>query len=315
MIGIAELRVAQARLASHVRPTPVLTSHRLDARVGAHLFFKCENLQPGGAFKIRGALNAVLSLTDAEASRGVATHSSGNHGAALALAAAVRRVPAYVVMPRNVRRVKREAVLTAGAQIIDCDPTLAARETALQAVVDRTGAHFVPPYDDDRVIAGQGTAALELLGEVSDLDQIWVPIGGGGLAAGTTVAVVGTTPHVRVIGAEPAGADDAYQSLAAGQLVPQTDPRTMADGLRTSLGRRNFEILMAHGVAVVRTSETAIGRATIDLLTTLRVVVEPSAAVPFAALTESPADSVGQRVGVILSGGNLGVEDLLDLLR
>ena len=315
MVGIADVHTARWRLAPHVRPTPVLTNPRLDASVGARLFFKCENLQPGGAFKIRGALNAVLSLTEAEALQGVATHSSGNHGAALALAAAARGVPAYIVMPHNARRVKREAVLAAGAEIVDCEPTLAAREAALQGVVERTGAHFVPPYDDDRVIAGQGTAALELLAQVPDLDQIWVPIGGGGLAAGTVVAAAGTAPHVTVVGAEPAGADDAYRSLEAGRLLPQTDPHTVADGLRTSLGRRNFEILSTHHVAVVRTSEAAIEQATADLLTTLRVIVEPSGAVPFAAITESPGLVAGRRVGLILSGGNLGREDLVDLLR
>jgi threonine dehydratase len=304
-VTIDDVRAAHVRIAPYVRRTPVLRDPRLDDEAGAELFFKCENLQTGGAFKMRGATNAVLSLSERDAAHGVATHSSGNHGAALAIAAQRRGIPAYIVVPRNARATKRAAIAAAGATLVECEPTLAARETALAAVVARTGAHFVPPYDDPRIVAGQGTAALELIDEVPGLAQIWVPVGGGGLAAGTTVVGAAAVPPIEVVCAEPAGADDAYRSLAAGRRILQTDPRTMADGLLTSLGELNFAILHAHRVRVALASEAAIAAAVTRLNATLGVAVEPSAAVPYAALLESPAAWRGARIALVLSGGNI----------
>lgn len=316
MVTFADVEAARARIAGGVRRTPVLSDPGLDARAGAQLYFKCENLQRAGAFKMRGALNAVLSLDEADARRGVATHSSGNHGTALATAAAIRGIPAYIVVPRNARLAKRQAIAAAGAEIVECEPTLAARETTLAAVVARTGAHFVPPYDDDRVIAGQGTAALELIEDVPDLDEVWVPVGGGGLASGTVVAISGAAPQVQVVGAEPAGADDAYRSLRDGTLVPQTDPRTVADGLLTSLGQRNFAILSGYRLPIRLASDAGIMAAARELIEMLHVVTEPSSAVPWAALLESdPAGRAGRRIGVILTGGNLGLDDLVAIAR
>ena len=303
-VDVAHVRAAYARIAPFIRRTPVLNNARLDAAAGASLFFKCENLQRGGAFKIRGAQNAVLSLSEREAACGVATHSSGNHGAALALAAQQRGIAAYVVVPSNARTTKRAAIAAAGATIVDCEPTLAAREAALADVVERTGAHFVPPYDDARIVAGQGTAALEFIEDVPGLDQIWVPVGGGGLAAGTVIVASAASPPIEVVCAEPAGADDAYRSMAAGKRLPQTDPHTIADGLRTSLGELNFAILNAHRVRIALASEDGIAAATARLADSLRVPLEPSGAVPFAALIESPPSMRGQRIGLILSGGN-----------
>jgi len=313
-VSLEDVEAAHARIRPHIRRTPVLDSPELNERAGATLFFKCENLQRGGAFKMRGALNAVLCVSAIEAGKGVATHSSGNHGAALAIAAAVRGIPAHVVVPRNVRPSKRAAIVRHGANVIDCEPTLEAREQMLAEVVARTGATFVPPYDDARVIAGQGTAALELIEDVADLDQIWVPVGGGGLAAGTAIAVAGRAPQIRVVGAEPAGADDAFRSLRSGQRLLQNDPRTSADGLRTSLGELNFAVLERLGVDIVLASEPAIVAGAVMMLEQLHTVVEPSSAVPFAALLESSPALRGARIGIIVTGGNLDRNDLSELI-
>ncbi len=310
-----DVRAAARRIRAHVLRTPVLTDPRLDEHVGATLFFKCENLQRGGAFKMRGALNAVLGLDDADARLGVATHSSGNHGNALAIAAKVRGIPAYIVVPGNATRSKRAAIVGNGGQIIECEPTLAARESTLATVVARTGAHVVHPYDDARIIAGQGTAALEFIEDVPDLDQIWVPIGGGGLASGTAVVCAASSPRPQVVAAEPEAADDAYRSLQAGHVMPQTDPRTVADGLRTSVGQRNFAVLHGLGVAVALATEAGIVDAMRLVWQYLRVIVEPSAAVPVAALIENPSMRRGERIGVILSGGNVDLDSMFDLMR
>ena len=226
-ICLADIEAAAARIAPYAHRTPVLSCGAIDAACAARIHFKCENFQKVGAFKFRGALNAVLSLTDTEAAAGVATHSSGNHAQALALAARLRGIPAFVVMPTTAPRAKREAVAGYGAEIISCAPTLAAREDTLAEVVQRTGAHFVHPYDDERVIAGQGTAARELLAEVSDLEVVMTPVGGGGLLAGTAIAVGEIAPQAAVIAAEPAGADDACRSLAAGEILPSVRPGTL----------------------------------------------------------------------------------------
>lgn len=301
---------AAARIAGVVHRTPVLTCRALDDLCRAHLYFKCENLQKVGAFKARGATNAVLSLAEDEAVRGVATHSSGNHGAALAWAAARRGIPAHVVMPHTSKTVKKAAVASYGAHVVECEPTLAAREATLAEVVASTGATFVHPYNDPRVIAGQGTAALELCSEVHGLDAILAPVGGGGLLSGTALAVTGCSPHAAVWGAEPRGADDAFRSLREGRIVPSLDPRTIADGLRTSLGSRTFAIIRQHVRGIVTVSEEAIVAAMRLVWERVKIVIEPSSAVPLAALLEGRLELPGQRVGIIVSGGNVDLEEL-----
>jgi threonine dehydratase len=255
-------------------------------------------------------MNAVLALTADELAAGVATHSSGNHAAALALAARLRGIPARVVMPENAALAKRQAVIAYGAQVRDCAPTLAAREAALAEVVHETGAYFIPPYDDWRIIAGAGTAALELLEEIPMLDTLLTPIGGGGLTAGSAIAAKALNPSLRMIAVEPAGADDASRSWRAGRLLPQLSPATIADGLRTSLGGRNFQVLQRCVDDVVTVSEEGIVQAMRLLWQRLKVVVEPSAAVPYAALLEGRIDVTGKRVGLILSGGNVDLDAL-----
>jgi threonine dehydratase len=304
------IRAAAARIAPYVHRTPVLSCNTLDELVAARLFFKCENLQKVGAFKARGAHNAVFSLADEDAARGVATHSSGNHAQALALAARNRGVAAHVVMPSNSAAVKVEAVKGYGAEVTFCEPTLAARESTLDQVVARTGATFVHPYNSYVIIAGQATAALELLEEVPDLDAVLAPVGGGGLLSGTALATHFVSPQTRVIAAEPKGADDAFRSLEAGRIIPQTDPQTVADGLRTSLGERNFPIIEEHVERIVTVGEQAIVDAMRLIWERAKTVVEPSAAVPFAALLEGGVDLSGKRVGIILSGGNVDLAQL-----
>lgn len=304
---LEDVIAAADRISGIVHRTPVLTCAGIDRIVGARIFFKCENFQKVGAFKFRGATNAVRCLSQKEASRGVATHSSGNHAAALALAAAQLGIPAHIVMPSNAPRVKKAAVEGYGGRVIECEPTLQARETTLAQVVDQTGATFIHPYDDSRVIAGQGTAALELIAEVPDLDLLMVPVGGGGLLAGTILAVRGMS-NARVVAAEPAGADDAHRSLAAGRIVPSVNPVTVADGLLTSLGQLNFAIIRAGVDRILRVQEASILAALRLVLERAKVVIEPSSAVPLAALLEKAMDVRGKRVGIVLSGGNLSLE-------
>lgn len=306
---LEDVRQAQARIARYIHRTPVLTSALLDRETGARLFFKCENFQQAGAFKSRGACNAVFSLADAEARRGVATHSSGNHAAALARAAGLRGIPAHIVMPRNSPKPKQQAVAGYGGRIALCEPTLAARESTCAALMAETGATLIHPYNDDRVIAGQGTAALELLEEVPDLDAIMTPVGGGGLLAGTSVAVKGIRPGARVLGAEPAQADDAAESLKAGRIVSKP-ANTIADGLRTMLGDRTFPLLRANVDGILTVSEEGIIAAMRRLWEIMKIVVEPSGAVPFAAVREHAAQFAGRRVGLILSGGNVDLDTL-----
>jgi threonine dehydratase len=309
-VDLAAVRAAHARIGPHVHRTPVLTSRSLDAAAEAVLFFKCENLQKVGAFKARGACNAVFSLDDAEARRGVVTHSSGNHGAAVAWAAARRGIPAWVVMPENSAEIKKAAVQGLGATVRFCAPTLEARDTTCAAVQAETGAVLVHPYDDWRVIAGQGTAALELLEEIPGLDAIITPVGGGGLLSGTAIASRGIKPSIHVYGAEPAGADDAWRSMQSGRIVPQTDPRTIADGLRSSLGVKTFAVLSTLVDAIGTTSEEAIVRAMRLTWDKLKLVIEPSAAVPLAALIERKLPVAGLRVGIVVSGGNVDLDRL-----
>ncbi len=307
---LADIRAAAARIRGHAHRTPVLTCASLDRRAGAELLFKCENLQKVGAFKFRGATNAVFSLDDDEAARGVLTHSSGNHAAALALAARLRGIPAYVVMPTDAPRVKREAVLGYGARIVPCEPTLEARESTAAAVRESTGAVFVHPYDDPLVIAGQGTAALELIEDAGPFDAIVAPVGGGGLLSGTAIAVTSLSPGTRVFGAEPALADDAARSLREGRPLPPLPPRTIADGLRTALSERTFRAISTHVEDIVTVTEDEIVRAMRDVWERAKILIEPSSAVPVAALLERRLDLAGKRVGVILSGGNVDLDRL-----
>ena len=307
---LADIRTAAERIRPFAHRTPVLTCASLDRAVGAQVFLKCENLQRVGAFKFRGACNAVFSLTEQEAARGVVCHSSGNHAQALALAARLRGVPAHIVMPSNAPGVKKAAVAGYGGQITFCEPTLEAREAAQAAVVARTGATIVHPYDDLRVIAGQGTAALELLTDHPDLDVILAPVGGGGLLSGTAIAAQGLAPAIRVSAAEPGAADDACRSMAAGRIIPSLDPKTIADGLLTSLGELTFPIIRERVERIVPVSEAGIIAAMKFVWERAKLVIEPSAAVPVALLWERRFDLTGLRVGVILSGGNVDLEKL-----
>jgi len=305
-----ELKQAHERIKSFIHRTPVLTCSAIDRMCGGNLFFKCENFQKVGAFKIRGACNAVFSLSQKEAERGVATHSSGNHAAALAQAARWRGIPSYVVMPENAPKVKRLAVVGYGAEIFLCKPTLVSREENLSKVLDRTGAALIHPYNDIRVITGQGTAALELCEEISDLDIVMTPVGGGGLLSGTAVALSTTSPKTQVVGAEPEMADDACRSLKCGRIVPSDNPDTIADGLRTSLGDRTFPLIQKYVKGIVTVSEEGIVQAMRTIWERMKVIVEPSAAVPLGSLLTGHLDVSGKRVGIILSGGNADLDNL-----
>jgi threonine dehydratase len=298
-----EVRSAARRIAPHVHRTPVATSATLDRELSARIFFKCENLQKIGAFKARGAVNAVLSLDDEAARKGVITHSSGNHAAALAYAAGIRRIPCTVVMPEGAPKIKVDAVRGYDARIVFC------RREERQTVCDRLRAEqnstLIHPFEYPPIIAGQGTAALELLEEVPDLDVVIAPVGGGGLLAGTAICVKSLRPRATVLGAEPEAADDAHRSLATGELQPPpASPRTIADGLMTGLGRINFSILHERDVRVVTVSEAAILQAGTFILQRMKLVIEPSAATVLAALRRSVDELRGKRIGAILSGGN-----------
>ncbi|MBW2261155.1 MAG: pyridoxal-phosphate dependent enzyme [Deltaproteobacteria bacterium] len=302
---LEDVRRAAERIAPYAHRTPVLTSRSIDAIVGSQLFFKCENLQRVGAFKFRGACNTVMSLTEEEASRGVATHSSGNHAAALTLAASLRGAPAHIVMPRTSPEVKKRAVAGYGASITYCEPTLEARESTLDEVVARTGATFVHPYNDHRIIAGQGTAGLELMEDVPGLDTVMTPVGGGGLLSGTSISVTSLDPTVRVIAAEPEGADDAHRSLIEGRIVPSVEPRTICDGLLTSLGEKTFAIIRNNVERIVTVSDAAVLEAMRLVWERMKVVIEPSAAVTLGVLLERKIDLTGRRIGIVFSGGNV----------
>jgi len=301
---------AGERIAGKVNLTPVLTSSTLDGVSGARLSFKCENFQKGGAFKARGATNAVFALSETESRRGVATHSSGNHAAALARAAALRGIRAYVVMPDNTPQAKRAAVSRYGAEITWCAPTLAARESTVRKVIAATGATLIHPYDDLLVMAGQATAAVEFLNAVPEIDVLLVPVGGGGLLSGSAVAAKTIKPSIRVIGVEPAGADDAARSLRAGRIVPNESPNTIADGLRATVGERPFAEIRRLVDEIITVTDAAIVRAMRQMWEVLKIVVEPSAAVPYAALLDAPAALRGRRIGIIVSGGNLDLDQL-----
>lgn len=306
----AAIAAAQARIAPHVQRTPVLRCRSIDAEAGATLVFKCENFQRIGAFKARGAANAVFALPDATARLGVVTHSSGNHGAALAYAARRRGVPAWVVMPENAPQVKIDNVARHGATIRFCAANVAAREAACADVQRETGATLIHPFDNVDVIAGQATAVLELLDEAPVLDAVIAPCGGGGLLSGTAIAARARRPGIRVYGAEPAAADDAQRSLASGRVEPLPTTTTIADGLRTTLAPRTLAALRAHVEAIGTCSEAAIVAAMRMMWERMKIVVEPSSAVPLACLLERSIPVAGLAVGVIVSGGNVDLGQL-----
>lgn len=308
---------AAERIKDHIHRTPVLTSRTLDQLTGVRIFLKCENFQKAGAFKFRGATNSVLSLTESEVINGVCTHSSGNHAQALALAARNRGIPAYIVMPETSSRVKIDAVRGYGGIITFCKPTLAAREETLQEILRKTHATEVHPYNAHRTIAGQATAALELIQDAGPLDVIMAPVGGGGLLSGTALAAHYFSPGTKVIAAEPAMADDAYRSFYSGQLVPSLHPKTIADGLLTSLGSLTYPIIREHVHRIITVSEESIIGAMHFVWERLKIIIEPSSAVPVAALMDNAKKKYpdgllipGSRVGVILSGGNVDLSKL-----
>ncbi len=306
--GFDDIVAAANRIGPRIARTPVVNSPAFDSRVGCKVYFKCENLQHGGAFKYRGALNAVLSLVARERVEIVATHSSGNHGTAVALAARACGLRAHVIVPKNAARVKVAAIERAGGEVEYCEPGIAAREAALREYLQRMPARVVHPFDDSSVIAGQGTAALELLGDVPDLDAVCVPVGGGGLIGGTALAVKGVAPRCAVVGAEPEEADDAFRSFRSGVRQSVTVPKTIADGLCGSIGVRNFELLRRHVDDVVTVSEPAIVEAMRVVLEDLKLLIEPSSAVAVAALLGGHLPAGARRVGIVLSGGNVDLE-------
>lgn len=304
------IRAAGERIADKIHRTPVLTSESLDRAASAKLFFKAENMQKTGAFKARGATNAVFSLCDEEAARGVVTHSSGNHAAALARAAALRGIPARIVMPSSAPKAKMASVRRYGGEVIFCAPTLQAREATAAKVITETGGTLVHPYDDLSVMAGQGTVAMELLEQVPDLDLVVCPVGGGGLLSGTAVAIKALRPHTQVVAAEPCGADDAFRSFKAGELLAAGKPNTIADGLLTALSPRTFAHMRCHVDDVVTVTDDAIISAMRLMWEVMKIVVEASGAVSFAAIIENKLDVAGKRVGLIVTGGNLDLETL-----
>jgi threonine dehydratase len=309
---LEKIREAKARIAPYVHVTPVITSATLDRRAGKQLFFKCENFQKGGAFKARGAANAVMKLEPEIASRGVVTHSSGNHAQALAIAAKARGIAAHIVMPTDAPSVKRAAVESYGATVHPCEPTLDARESTALRVVAETGGTLIPPYDHEDVIAGQGTLGLELVDQIGELDAVIVPVGGGGLISGVTLALRELAPRVRVFAAEPAGANDAFRSKASGARIERHEPDTIADGLKTTLGKLTWPVVRDLVEEVVTVDDLAIVAAMRLVFERMKIVIEPSAAVPVAAALSQRFRSLQNigRTAVVLSGGNVDLDAL-----
>lgn len=308
--SIDDIRAAHQRIQPFIHRTPILSSEAINQIAGCEIYFKCENFQKVGAFKARGAANAVAKLTEEQKKSGVATHSSGNHAAALARAATVAGIKSYIVMPSNAPEIKKKAVKGYGGEIIECEPTLKARETTLQEVVDRTGATFIPPYDYMDVIEGQATCALEMWEEGNPFDTIMAPVGGGGLLGGTALTTKYISPQTKVIAGEPAGADDAYRSFHAKQLIPMVGPKTIADGLLTSLGKINFAIIIEYVDDIFTVTDEEIIEAMRLIYERMKIVIEPSCAVPLAALLKHKERFKGQKVGIILSGGNVDLGKL-----
>jgi len=309
-LNLDTIRAAHERIRPYIHRTPVLTNSWLNDACRASLFFKCENFQKVGAFKARGATNAVFALDDETARRGVATHSSGNHGAAVARAAKLRGIPAHIVMPSNSAKVKIRTVESYGAQVVFCEPTEEARESTCAEVIKKTDATLIHSFENENVIAGQGTAAVELLEQVSDLDLVMCPVGGGGLLSGTAVAAKSMQPNIKVIAVEPANADDAAQSFRAGRRLVTEKKFTIADGLRTNVGEPNFEIIQRYVDDIVTVSEEAIALAMRAIWEAMKIIIEPSAAVPCASIFGHIIDVRGKRVGIILTGGNVDLDAL-----
>lgn len=308
--SLSDIQSAHSRIQPFIHRTPIMTSSAIDQIGGCKLFFKCENFQKVGAFKARGAANAVINLSEKQKTKGVATHSSGNHAAALARAATVAGISSYIVMPSNAPEIKKKAVKGYGGIIIECEPTLKARETTLEETVKKTGATFIPPYDNKDVIEGQATCALELIEDQNELDVILAPVGGGGLLGGTSLAAHYLNPNIVIIGTEPKGADDAFQSFHANKLIPQTAPNTIADGLRTSLGAWNFKLVQNFVSDILLATDSQIIAAMRLIYERMKIIVEPSAAVPLAALLANQDRFAGKKVGIILSGGNVDLGNL-----
>lgn len=313
--SLSDIRAAHDRIQPFIHRTPILTSTAINQISGCEIFFKCENFQKVGAFKARGAANAVMKLSLADRAKGVATHSSGNHAAALARAASVAGIPSYIVMPSNAPEIKKKAVKSYGGEIIECEPNLKARETTLESVVKKTGATFIPPYDYIDVIEGQATCALEMLEDQQDLDILMAPVGGGGLLGGTALTTHYLKPSIQVIAGEPAGADDAFRSFHAGKIIPQTGPNTIADGLLTSLGTLNFELIQRHVSDILLATDPEIIEAMRLIYERMKIIIEPSCAVPLAALLANPSRFAGKKVGIILTGGNVDLGRMVEFMQ
>lgn len=307
---LEDMRTARARITPHIHVTPVLISRMLDEVSGAELFFKCENFQKAGAFKARGASNAVFGLSDEQAARGVATHSSGNHGTCLSYAAKQRGVPCTVVMPRNAPQAKKDAVMGYGGRVVECEPSTSSREAVFAEVVAETGAEFVHPYNDHRVIAGQATCSAELIEQVDGLDAVIAPIGGGGMVSGTCLTLSGLAPQIKIYASEPEQADDAYRSFKAGHIIADDAPNTVADGLKVPLKELTWHFVQKHVTDILTVSEEEIVEAMKLIWKRLKIVMEPSSAVPLATILKNPKIFAGKRVGVIVTGGNVDLDKL-----
>ena len=301
---------AHQRIAPHVHRTPVLTSRMLNALSGADLFFKCENFQKGGAFKARGASNAVFGLTDEQAAKGVATHSSGNHGTCLSYAAGRRGIPCTVVMPRTAPQAKKDAVRGYGARVVECEPSTTSREAVFAKVVAETGAEFVHPYNDHRVIAGQGTCSKEMIEDLGEFDAVIAPIGGGGMVSGTCLTLSTLAPKVKIYAAEPEQADDAMRSFKAGHIIADDAPETVADGLKVPLKDLTWHFVKAYVTDILTASEEDIVDAMKLIWKRMKIVMEPSSAVPLATILKNPDIFAGKRVGVVITGGNVDLDKL-----
>ena len=308
--SLKDIKIAHDKIASYIHKTPVLTNASINRILDSEIYFKCENLQKVGAFKFRGATNTVLSLTAEEAKNGVATHSSGNHAAALALAARQRDIKAFIVMPRTAPGIKKKAVEGYGAEIFFCDPTLQAREETLEVVVKQTRSTFIHPYNNYKIISGQATACIELFEETNHLDIVIAPVGGGGLLSGTALSAAYVSPDTEVIGAEPEGADDAFRSLQQGKIVPCVNPNTIADGLRTSLGSLTFPIIKKYVDRIVTTNDNYIIEAMRLIWERMKLIVEPSSATALAILLNHQHIARKKKIGIILSGGNADLDNL-----
>ena len=307
---LSDIQSAHKRIKPYIHRTPVLTSQQLNRMFDCEMYFKCENFQKVGAFKFRGATNAVLSLTESQKEHGVVTHSSGNHAAALALAAGINGIKAFIVMPENAPAVKKDAVAGYGASITFCQPTLQSREENCRSIIEKEGATLIHPYDNFNVICGQGTASLELLEEKNDLDVIIAPIGGGGLMSGTSTCTKGIRSNIKVIGAEPQNANDAWKSFKSGILTPSVNPLTIADGLLTSLSELTFSIIRRNTDDIFTVKEESIAGSMKLIWERMKIIIEPSSATVLAAISENPGFFRGKKVGLIISGGNVDLNKL-----